>query len=203
MTGGKENYTRVERKIWQGGKETSIATCDICKNNNKDNSHNNDFYICYNFNKNICPLCKSIHDNNHNIINYDDKNYICEKHNDIYNKYCKTCNENICMLCEDKHKNHDVIELSKILIKKEELNKIMKELKESIDKYKNKINIIKEVFDKMTNIMDIYYKINNDIINNYNMNKRNYFKLLNIYNLKNNNEILIKDLNNIINLTIY
>ena len=46
------------------------------------------------------------------------------------------------------------------------MNKIINELKESIDKFKYKINIIKEIFDKMVNIMDVYYKINNDIINN-------------------------------------
>ena len=173
--------------------------CDICNNQNKGNTHNNEFYICNNCNKNICPLCKSIHDKNHNIINYDDKNYICKKHNDNFNKYCKTCNVNICIICEDEHNNHDIIDLSKILIKKDDFNKILKELKESIDKYKYRINIIKEIFDKMIYILDIYYKINNNIYNNYNMNKRNYYNLLNIYNIKNNNEIIIKDINNIIN----
>ena len=48
--------------------------CDICKQNNKGNTHNNEFYLCNTCNKNICPLCKSIHDNKHKIINYDDKN---------------------------------------------------------------------------------------------------------------------------------
>ena len=170
--------------------------CDICKNNNKCNSANNEFYICNNCNKNICPLCKSFHDNNHIIINYDDKNYICKKHNDIFTKFCNTCNENLCILCESAHNDHGFIELSKILVKKEDLTKILKELKESIDKYKNKIKEIKEVFDKMINIMDMYYKINNNIINNYTINKRNYYNLFNIFILKNNNEILIKELNN-------
>ena len=61
--------------------------CDICNINNKGNTHNNDFYICNTCNKNICPLCKSNHDKNHNIINYDDKRYICKKHNDSFIKY--------------------------------------------------------------------------------------------------------------------
>ena len=169
--------------------------CDICKNN----KHNNEFYICNSCNKNICPLCKQNHDTTHNIVNYDNKNYFCKKHNDLYNKYCKSCNENICTICEDEHNNHDVLELNQILIKKDDINKTMKELKESIDKYKYKIKEIKEIFDKMINIMDMYYKINNDIFNNYNINQRNYYKLINIYNLKNNNEKLIKELNNIIN----
>ena len=47
------------------------------------------------------------HDNSHNIINYNDKNYICRKHNEKFVKYCKECKENICMLCQNEHKNHD------------------------------------------------------------------------------------------------
>jgi len=162
-------------------------------------SHNNEFYICNNCNKNISQLCKSIHDKNHTIINYDAKNYICKKHNENFSKFCIICNENRCIVCESERNNHDILDLSKILIKKDDFNKILKKLKESIDKYKYKINIIKEIFDQMINIMDMYYKINNDIYNNYNINKRNYYNLFNIYNLKNNNEILIKNINNIIN----
>ena len=71
--------------------------CEICNQNNKGNTHNNEFFICNTCNKNICPLCKSIHDKKHKIINYEDKNYICKKHNDSFIKYCKTCNENIAL----------------------------------------------------------------------------------------------------------
>ena len=188
------NYYELTQKI-----DLNEIICDICKKNNKGNIHNNEFYICNNCNKNICPLCKSIHDKNHMIINYDDKNYKCIKHNDIFTKFCKTCYKNICIICEEEHNNHDILDLSRILIKKDEFNKILKELKESIDKYKYKIHMIKEIFDKMINLLDMYYQINNDIFNNYNMTRRNYFKLLNIYNLKNNNEIIIKDLSHIIN----
>ena len=56
--------------------------CEICNINNKGNTHNNEFYICNTCNKNICPLCKSNHDKKHIIINYVDKNYICNKHNE-------------------------------------------------------------------------------------------------------------------------
>ena len=189
------NYFEFTQKI-----NLNEIICDICKKQNKGDAHNNEFYICNNCNKNICPLCKSNHDKNHIIINYDDKNYLCKKHNDVFNKYCKTCNENICIVCENDHDNHDILDLSKILIKKNDFNKIMEELRQSIDKYKSKIKIIKEIFDKVINILDMYYKINNDIFNHYSINKRNYYNLLNVYNLKNNNEILIKDINNIINI---
>ena len=170
------NYFEFTQKI-----NLNEIICDICKKQNKGDTHNNEFYICNNCNKNICPLCKSNHDKNHIIINYDDKNYLCKKHNDVFNKYCKTCNENICIVCENDHDNHDILDLSKILIKKNDFNKIMEELRQSIDKYKSKIKIIKETFDKMINILDMYYKINNDIFNHYSINKRNYYNLLNVY----------------------
>ena len=34
-------------------------------------------------------MCKSKHDSNHKIINYNDKEYICNIHNEKYNSYCK------------------------------------------------------------------------------------------------------------------
>ena len=56
--------------------DLSKIICNECNENNKSNTHNNEFYICNTCNKNICPLCKSVHDKKHMIINYDDKNYI-------------------------------------------------------------------------------------------------------------------------------
>ena len=104
--------------------DLSKIICNECNENNKSNTHNNEFYICNTCNKNICPLCKSKHDNNHIIIKYDDKNYICKKHNESFIKYCKECNENICIICENEHNNHDIIDLVKILLNKDELKNI-------------------------------------------------------------------------------
>ena len=179
--------------------ELNNIICQICSKINKSNTHNNEFYICNTCDKNICPLCKSIHDKTHKIINYDNKNYICRKHNDSFNKYCLTCNDNICFICENEHKSHNIFEFSNLFIEKGNLIKIKEELKIAIDKFKWKILIIKEVFDKMINILDIYYKINNDIIQNYDINKRNYCILKNLNYLKTNNEYIIKELNNLIN----
>ena len=78
----------------------SQIICDICKQNNRGHTHNNEFYICNNCGKKLCPLCKAIHNPNHNIINYEDKNYLCKKHNDTFIKYCKTCKENMYYMSE-------------------------------------------------------------------------------------------------------
>ena len=179
--------------------DISKIVCEICHINNKNKTHNNEFYICNTCNKNICPLCKSNHDQNHIIINYNDKNYLCSKHNDSFIKFCKTCYKDICIICENEHINHYIINLNKLLINKNELIKSSEELKNIIDKFKYKISIIKEILDSIINIIERYHKLNNYIINNYNINKRNFHKLQNLNNLKINNEMIIAKLNNIIN----
>ena len=77
----------------------------------------------------MCPICKSNYDKNHMIINYDDKNYICKKHNEPFNTYCKICNENICIICENEHAEHYIIYFRIIFINKEELVKSLEDLK--------------------------------------------------------------------------
>ena len=179
--------------------DISKVICNICNKNNKSITHNNEFYTCNTCNKNICPLCKSIHNKDHIIINYEDKNYKCKRHNDSFIKYCNDCNENLCINCENEHNNHDIFDYKRILIDQKELSKTMDNLKNLIDKFEYKINLINEIFDRMINTIKLYYNINLDIIMNYNLNKRNYYKLFNIYNLKINSEKIITYLDNIIN----
>jgi hypothetical protein len=76
--------------------------CEICKKCNKSNSYNNIFYKCITCKKNICPLCKSNHDKLHKIIDYDNKNYICNIHNEAYTRYYKKYDLNICLSYESK-----------------------------------------------------------------------------------------------------
>ncbi len=70
--------------------DISKIICNKCKNSNKSNSYDKIFYKCNTCKNNICTLCKTTHDKNHIIINYDEINYICEKHSGPYNSYCKT-----------------------------------------------------------------------------------------------------------------
>ena len=53
--------------------DISKIKCEECKENNKSNTFNNNFYKCITCEINICPLCKSSHDKSHNIINYEQK----------------------------------------------------------------------------------------------------------------------------------
>ena len=169
-----------------------------CKNTKKE-SYQNKFYICINCNINLCPLCQTKHDQSHFIIDYTQKDFICPKHCDNYNKYCYNCKHDICAICETDHMEHKTIYYGTILPNKNELVKdlnntkdIIRIFKENIDDMISKLNTIKEK-------MDDYYNIYNNIINNYDMRKKNYYILQNINDIKNYNIDFIKNLANIIN----
>ena len=102
--------------------DESKIFCSICKENNKNNTYNKLMYICNHCKIFLCPLCLQNHDKTHNIINYEQKYYICEIHNRAFNSYCKSCKKDICVLCESEHEKHEVISYSKIIPKIDLLN---------------------------------------------------------------------------------
>ena len=169
--------------------------CDICKKNNKSISYNNMFYKCLTCNKSICPLCKSNHNSDHKIINYDDKDYICNKHNDFYISFCENCKKNLCTLCI-YHKYHKKINFIDLLPEKDNLIETMDELKKYINLFNDNIKEIINMLNEVTNKMNIYYKINEDIINNYNNKNRNYETIYYLNQFQKNN--IIDELKNVI-----
>ena len=83
--------------------------CNNC-NKNRLEIYDNKLYKCCNCNINLCPLCKSNHNNEHKIIDYELVNYICKMHDERYISYCKECEKNICDICEIEHNNeHNLI----------------------------------------------------------------------------------------------
>jgi len=99
--------------------DESQIICDNCKTNNKSETFNKQFYICNTCNIKLCPMCKSKHDINHYIIDYELKNYFCKFHNgQKYTSYCKNCKLNICFSCSEKHDGHEIIYYQKIYLRK-------------------------------------------------------------------------------------
>ena len=107
----------------------SAIKCENCKIKNKANCPNNEFYKCLTCNINLCLICKSKHQSNHYIINYDQKNYICNKHYDSFIKYCLQCNKNVCYSCDDEHEKHNQILLNEIKPNINEINNNLLEMK--------------------------------------------------------------------------
>ena len=175
----------------------SNIICNICKNANKENTYNNEFYKCLNCIINICPLCKLNHDKTHHIINYDYKSFICKKHNNTYNKYCYDCKEDICISCEDSHKEHNLTCLEDIMPTKDDIINDFKNLREKMDKFKSKIKEFLNHLKDVIKNLERYYKISNNIILNYDIKYRNYSIFYNINEFKKANSIILNDLNRI------
>ena len=173
----------------------------ICRNNecniNKSKAYENKFFICCDCNINLCPMCKSIHNKEHIIIDYELKNYICNVHGEKYIFYSKKNDKNLCDLCiPEIDENEEYIYLNKLLKNKEmDIN----ELRIKIDDLKKEINEKDDRYNKVLENMEIYYNLANRLKSNYNIRKKNYKKLININNITDYNKEIVKDIDKIIN----
>ena len=177
--------------------DESKIICQECKRINKSSSFNKEFFICLNCKKNLCPLCKSNHNSNHNIINYDQKNYICSEHHDNYSLYCKTCKKNLCVACEIEHLSCETITFGKIFPKQNDLNNKMNELKIAIKQFKDEIKKLIEIMKEVCENMELIYNINNYICKSFDFRKKNFEILNNISEIKIND--ILRDIKDIIN----
>ena len=92
-------------------------TCDDCDHENKGSSYNHKFFKCLTCKKKLGILCKEKHrKEEHKIIEYDKKDYICEIHNDYFYSYCQDCRLNLCMNCYFDHKDHNIFEYQIIIL---------------------------------------------------------------------------------------
>ena len=158
--------------------------CDICKIKNREEIPNKEFYICLNCNQNLCPSCKNIHNNIHEIINYDLKKFLCEKHNKFYSKHCNECNKDICLSCENEHKEHNTDLLKndltqvreKMNILKDAINKMQINIKEAIKKLNKVIDNMELLYDIHNNFLS--FLENNNVLD---YNQRNNLNFINSY----------------------
>ena len=123
----------------------SQILCDKCKFKNKGNCPEDGFYRCLTCKQNLCLLCRQNHAMNHKVIQYDQKIYYCQKHNESIIKYCNKCNANICFACED-HREHHSIFLGDLKPNLEEKTSLLNEMKSSVEHFNNSIKeIIKQL----------------------------------------------------------
>ena len=193
-----KNGHKIENILMNKFEETQMIdlskiVCAICKEKNKYNTYKNEFYRCLSCSNNLCPLCKSMHDKTHNIINYEQKNYICEIHNDSFIKYCKTCNKNMCISCENDHIKHEIIYLGDIMYSKDDVLQLKEGYKKMIEASYKKIDEIINTLNCVKSTIEVYYEIINRIINSYQNKNRNYQILQNLEELL-GNDIIGRDI---------
>ena len=171
--------------------------CQVCnmEERNKGLTHNNEFFICFTCNKNICPLCKSSHEKDHNLVKYDEKNYCCNKHqNEKYVKYCNNCKLNICLVCESEHENHSSTSYGSIMPNVGKIKEKMNEFKKEIDLFKNKVENIISKLKKVKDNLDKYYEINEKLLNNHKPSYKSYETLKNINQINNNIHNILEEI---------
>ena len=171
--------------------------CENCNMSNKNDTYEKKFFRCLTCKINICPLCKTSHDKTHNIIDYEQKYFICELHNEVYNSYCKDCLKNICLICENEHIDHNTISFGRIIPNIKTLKEEIFAQREKIDQF---INGIEEIINKLNSLMDnieIYYKINENMLTNYDVKNRNFCILQNIIDIRNYNNDFYKTITKI------
>lgn len=176
----------------------SKIKCEDCKIINKNTASNNSFFRCLKCKLNICPKCKKDHEEQqHKIINYEDKDFYCEIHYEKYNCFCITCEKDICALCENQHTEHQIslyenndpdIELSKKELVN--LNESIRNLRKDIKQIISKLNL---VIDNLNN----YYNLYNYIISNYDSKKKNHKQIDNIIELQDYNIDFMKNISEI------
>ncbi len=176
---------RIRIDDFNKSQEINISSiiCGQCKIKNKGDTTNHEFYKCLTCRIDLCLLCKSNHDTNHNIIKYDQKNYICPKHNDYYIKYCEDCSINICFACEKDHDIHKTISLIELSPDIEKAKIRLNEIKNEVEEFIIQIKYIMSKFNSLIKTINIFYDINNNIINNYDIKNRNYELFKNIYEI--------------------
>ena len=147
-------------------------------------------------NKNLCPLCKSHHDNTHDITNYDFRNSICSKKNNEFIKYCEGCKLDLCSSCEKEHKHQEQeFYFSTFSNNYQEIRFKMNQLKDAINKMNENIKESIKKLGKIVDNMEILYNIYNQILLDIEENKvKNFCQNSNLKLIK---FIIDEELNNI------
>ena len=104
LYGCKNNDTTENILLEEFDKTQNINNLEIICNNsscntNRNSTYKNQFFKCLTCNINLCPLCNSNHNKTYAIIDYVQKSYKCNIHNDSFFSYCHECRLNLCLLC--------------------------------------------------------------------------------------------------------
>ena len=154
--------------------DESKIVCDNCKIKNKFDSYNKEMYICNICKMNLCPLCKQKHDKKHKIIKYEDKYYICDKHNKEYYSYCHSCKQDLCVLCSKNHEFHPIIPYNKAIPENIDFDILKCDIDLIFNSFKTKIMMIIDRLNNLIKNYEIYFNMIKNNLDNYDVNCLNY-----------------------------
>ena len=123
-----------------------------CKECGKTQNEIKGEFIYYtNCSKFLCNSCQLNHSKrNHNCFLISRYDSLCKIHSNLYSFYCLDCKRNICIYCHIEHKNHNLINLSELMISEEFKTKI----ENNIQHIENKINNLENIKNDMNSLID-------------------------------------------------
>ena len=145
----------------------------------------------------FCNICIKKHDNmfnkngGHHHLTLDKFDTTCFIHNESFDYFCKNCNKNICLYClDDYHRDHDVIDLDDINLKRKEIKRI----KENLITEKKNLSLLSDIIHgllmkfqlEIENILtykENETKFKESIINTYENKIDNYNNIMNMKKL--------------------
>lgn len=170
--------------------------CDLCS---IKATYNNLFY-CIQCQKKLCESCKEHHmyskiDNYvHDIIEYNNKKYYCQEHDELFLAYCSKCKKDICLQCFKAHKFHEF----------EEFNLNTKKIKTNLKEFKKLYEKVKDIYYNDISQLDYFFKEIDDVFRICTEKNENYGKIRTMQELNNlksfDIELINEKLKKIINL---
>ena len=192
--------------------DESRILCQECKKSQKEllistENQSNVLQMC-SCGMSICQSCFPSHkekilNKNHNAIPYQDKDYFCFEHNNIYSAYCQKCKKNICDKCEEIHNNHQIDLYKNILLKDniiQNIKNMNEELISKVQRFNHElnelINLLNNISTNIQNDLKIFLQISNKVINDYNLERKNYQIIQNMKVINNtiNDSPILKDI---------
>ena len=192
--------------------DESRILCQECKKSQKEllistENQSNVLQMC-SCGMSICQSCFPSHkekilNKNHNPIPYQDKDYFCFEHNNIYSAYCQKCKKNICEKCEEIHNNHQIDLYKNILLKDniiQNIKNMNEELISKVQRFNHElnelINLLNNISTNIQNDLKIFLQISNKVINDYNLERKNYQIIQNMKVINNtiNDSPILKDI---------
>ena len=182
--------------------------CSKCKNKNADK---NNYYYCFDCEKNICQNCKNSHCGEHDCIEEKEKNKKCLKHNKGFKYFCLQCQLNFCKECKGNHQNHFYVEIEKDNesenVNENEKKEIEEKLKKVLDDHRPIVIKINKELSNLVEFNETILKYTENIKKNdfYFQSIENIAKSLKEGNERNSNDIkcllngFIKDIENSMN----
>ena len=192
--------------------DESRILCQECKKSQKEllistENQSNVLQMC-SCGMSICQSCFPTHkekipNKKHNPIPYQDKDYFCFEHNNIYSAYCQKCKKNICDKCEEIHNNHQIDLYKNILLKDniiQNIKNMNEELISKVQRFNHElnelINLLNNISTNIQNDLKIFLQISNKVINDYNLERKNYQIIQNMKVINNtiNDSPILKDI---------